>query len=132
MVVDLAIHFLSVALSQKPVSKTFMFLRSFVYHIPSPVAGFLILVAAVIFRYDFGTFLSSKPLSRFQEARCLLKSNYVLMEISRPLSECDMCRNVTGPLILQDPSKFREAAYESTPIIVKGAASMKPHSICRE
>ena len=60
-----------------------------------------------------------------KDIRCVLRNNYILMEISRPVSECTMCQDVNGPIILYNPwINLANAAYTSTPILLKGAASM--------
>lgn len=38
--------------------------------------------------------------------RCFIPNNYVVWEATRPITNCDYCRNVKGPLIL--PNMTRE------------------------
>ena len=55
--------------------------------------------------------------------RCALANNYFVMEMSRPVTDCDICRNVKDFVILDNPSKeeFARYAYTGQPIVVRGA-----------
>lgn len=45
------------------------------------------------------------------------------MEISRPITDCNICQRVDSVLILQNVTKdvFAQYAYSSRPLLVKGA-----------
>lgn len=60
----------------------------------------------------------------FQGTRCLLPNNYLIWEFTRPISNCDYCRDIETPLILPNLTKeeFRFYSYSSRPMIVKNAA----------
>ena len=62
---------------------------------------------------------------QLNETPCLLRNNYVLMEATRPLTECHTCTHIDGPTVLYNPTRqqFANIAYSSTPVLVKGAAS---------
>ncbi|XP_038223513.1 uncharacterized protein LOC119840825 isoform X2 [Zerene cesonia] len=76
-------------------------------------------VAAVLLSIVFSIF----TVDIFISARCLLPSNYLVWEATRPLANCSYCINVTKPIILRNVtrSKFDKYAYSSKPIIVKNA-----------
>ncbi|KAL0871768.1 hypothetical protein ABMA27_004266 [Loxostege sticticalis] len=62
----------------------------------------------------------------FSEAgRCLLPSNYLVWEATRPLADCAYCVNVTKPIVLWNVTRhsFARYAYSSKPIIVKKSIS---------
>ncbi|XP_043284275.1 uncharacterized protein [Venturia canescens] len=61
----------------------------------------------------------------FLERRCLVGNNYLVWELTRPVSSCDFCRDVDAALVLPNVtrSQFQGNAYSSRPIIVKSAAS---------
>ncbi|CAG4962668.1 unnamed protein product [Colias eurytheme] len=77
-------------------------------------AVFALLVSIVFSIFTVDTFVS---------ARCLLPSNYLVWEATRPLANCSYCINVTKPIILHNVtrSKFDKYAYSSKPMIVKNA-----------
>ncbi|XP_065083067.1 uncharacterized protein LOC135705324 [Ochlerotatus camptorhynchus] len=60
--------------------------------------------------------------------RCIVPNNYLVWEATRPLSDCDFCRGVQGPIILSNLSReqFKPYAYSSRPIIIKNAISHWP------
>lgn len=55
--------------------------------------------------------------------RCIIPNNYFLWEGTRPISDCQYCRDVESPIILYNISRndFRSYAYSSKPIVVKSA-----------
>ncbi|XP_028178337.1 uncharacterized protein LOC114365848 [Ostrinia furnacalis] len=57
--------------------------------------------------------------------RCLLPSNYLVWEASRPLADCAYCENITKPVVLRNVTRrsFAAYTYSSKPIIVKNAVS---------
>ncbi|XP_026737837.1 uncharacterized protein LOC113501050 [Trichoplusia ni] len=67
--------------------------------------------------------LSVNFLNSILSARCLLPSNYLVWEATRPLADCCYCENVTKPIILWNVTRqnFEEYAYMRRPIIVKNA-----------
>lgn len=92
--------------------------------------GLSILAVAITFGNDFVQLFLSSLFYHFKEVRCVLKNNYALMEISRPMSECTMCQDVSGPIVLLNEAegnteRFSHHAYSSVPILIKGAASNK-------
>ena len=101
--------------------------------------GLSILAVAVTFGNEFVQLFFSSLLYHFKDVRCVLKNNYALMEISRPVSECSMCQDVIGPIELlieaEYTKKVSHHAYSSVPILIKGAASqysltLNPTSDC--
>jgi len=75
-----------------------------------------------IFNKHFNIYMN--VIKTFQESRCLLPNNYLVWEFTRPISNCDYCRDVEAPLILLNLTKeeFRVYSYLSRPMIVKNAA----------
>ena len=64
---------------------------------------------------------------KLSETPCLLRNNYLLMEATRPLTECHLCRHIDGPIIFRKaPSQreFAQVAYSSRPVLVKAAAGI--------
>jgi hypothetical protein len=59
----------------------------------------------------------------FIASRCAVANNYFVMEITRPVTNCDICRNVTQFLILENATKeeFAKHAYTGQPILVRGS-----------
>lgn len=62
--------------------------------------------------------------------RCLIPNNYFIWEFTRPVSNCDYCRNIDAALILPNLTKdeFKPYAYSSRPIVIKNAAKDWPAS----
>ncbi|EAA05078.4 AGAP011086-PA, partial [Anopheles gambiae str. PEST] len=60
--------------------------------------------------------------------RCIVPNNYLIWEATRPVSNCDFCRGVDRPIILQNLTReeFHPYAYSSRPIIIKRAVSHWP------
>jgi len=75
-----------------------------------------------IFNRHFNIYMN--VIKTFQERRCLLPNNYLVWEFTRPISNCDYCRDIEAPLILPNLTKeeFRIYSYLSRPMIVKNAA----------
>ncbi|XP_035445172.2 uncharacterized protein LOC118272653 [Spodoptera frugiperda] len=68
--------------------------------------------------------LSVSYVNSILSARCLLPSNYLVWEATRPLADCAYCENVTKPIILWNVTRQEFAnyyAYTPGPIIVKNA-----------
>ena len=60
------------------------------------------------------------------EQRCLVANNFLLMEASRPLTDCSsVCAGVAGATELRAPKReaFAALAYASRPVVVRGAAA---------
>ncbi|XP_054159823.1 uncharacterized protein LOC128958033 [Oppia nitens] len=57
-------------------------------------------------------------------SRCALYNNYFVMEMTRPPTNCDICRNVNQFLVLENITKdeFAKYAYNGQPIVVRGAS----------
>lgn len=70
-------------------------------------------------------FISVSMVNYLLSTRCLLPSNYLVWEATRPLADCRYCDNVTKPIILRNVSReqFNEYAYSPKPIIVKNGIS---------
>ena len=64
-----------------------------------------------------------KQWDHLMSSRCALNNNYFVMEMTRPVTNCQICRNVTQFVILNNPSKaeFAKYAYTGQPILVRGA-----------
>jgi hypothetical protein len=60
--------------------------------------------------------------------RCIVPNNYLIWEATRPISDCDFCRGLKKPLILQNLTReeFLPYAYSSQPIIIKNAIKNWP------
>lgn len=60
--------------------------------------------------------------------RCLLPNNYLIWEATRPETDCSMCKDVKTVLVFGNISRdeFRNYAYSSRPMLVKGAAMHWP------
>jgi len=56
--------------------------------------------------------------------RCLLPNNYFIWEATRPETDCSMCKDVRSVLTFENITRdeFRNYAYSSRPMLVKGAA----------
>lgn len=76
-------------------------------------------ICAIFSKYFYTNLIKS-----FQDTRCLLPSNYLVWEFTRPISNCDYCRGIDAPLILPNLTKeeFRAYSYSSQPMIIKDAA----------
>jgi len=73
----------------------------------------------------FNRYLYTNIIKSFQGTRCLLPNNYLIWEFTRPMSNCDYCRDIEAPLILPSnltKEEFRFYSYSSRPMIVKKAA----------
>lgn len=57
------------------------------------VASFIVVVISLYF------------VNSILSARCLLPSNYLVWEATRPLADCAYCANVTKPIILRNISR---------------------------
>ncbi|EDW79298.1 uncharacterized protein Dwil_GK25450 [Drosophila willistoni] len=80
---------------------------------------FFIMVATPVF-YEIISFLLG--------VRCFLPNNSLVWEATRPISDCEFCKGVKGPLILSNLTReeFAPYAYSSLPIIVKQAVAHWP------
>ncbi|KAG1669287.1 F-box protein [Nymphon striatum] len=58
-------------------------------------------------------------------SRCALKNNFVLMELSRPATDCRICEGVTAVLVLHNATQetFLKHAYSSRPMLVTGTTT---------
>lgn len=79
----------------------------------------LIFVLLILFLLPWILFV----LNNFMSARCLVPSNYLIWEATRPLANCAYCENVTKPIVLYNVTRheFNKYAYSTGPIIVKNA-----------
>ncbi|KAK2584936.1 hypothetical protein KPH14_002530 [Odynerus spinipes] len=87
--------------------------------------AFIILLLSTIYALLVKYSYIDNVRKNFYEARCFVPSNYFIWEFTRPISNCDYCRNVDKPIILSNVTKeeFKLYAYSSQPIIIKNAAS---------
>lgn len=71
----------------------------------------------------FNRYFYTNIIKSFQGTRCLLPNNYLIWEFTRPITNCDYCRDVEAPLILPNLTKeeFRFYSYSSRPMIIKAA-----------
>ncbi|KAL0104045.1 hypothetical protein PUN28_017027 [Cardiocondyla obscurior] len=88
----------------------------------------LVMLLVSLFCGVFYNYYCTSIVKSFQETRCLLPNNYLVWELTRPLTNCDYCRNVDAPLILPNLTKdeFRFYSYSSRPMIIKNAANDWP------
>lgn len=72
----------------------------------------------------FNRYFYTNIIKSFQGTRCLLPNNYLVWEFTRPIMNCDYCRDVEEPLILPNLTKeeFWFYSYSSRPMIIKNAA----------
>lgn len=85
----------------------------------------LLVMLFVPFLYGiFNKYFYTNIIKSFQGTRCLLPNNYLVWEFTRPIMNCDYCRDVEGPLILPNLTKeeFYFYSYSSRPMIIKNAA----------
>lgn len=62
---------------------------------------------------------------KLSEHGCAVWNNFVIMELSRPATNCDMCKDVTDVLVFHNVTKenFSKYAYSSRPMLVTGATT---------
>lgn len=79
---------------------------------------------AFIFVFVFFAILYQKW-DNLLDKRCAIANNYFVMEVSRPVTNCEICRNVSSVIVLQNPSKetFEKYAYTGQPLLVRGATA---------
>ncbi|XP_030385586.1 uncharacterized protein LOC115632530 [Scaptodrosophila lebanonensis] len=60
--------------------------------------------------------------------RCFLPNNNLVWEATRPISDCQFCKGIKGPLILRNLTReeFTPYAYSSLPIIMKQSVAHWP------
>lgn len=58
----------------------------------------------------------------FSLSRCIIDNNYFLMEMTRPIADCKICKDVENFIVLENVSKeeFSLYAYLGHPLLVKG------------
>lgn len=58
----------------------------------------------------------------FSLSRCVIENNYFLMEVTRPIADCKICKNVENFIVLQNVTKeeFAVYAYLGQPLLVHG------------
>jgi hypothetical protein len=89
-------------------------------------SGFMVaatLVGVVLFSILLKTIFDSIMKSTLG-TRCLLPNNYFIWEATRPETNCSMCQDVKSVLVFGNITRdeFRNYAYSSRPMLVKGAA----------
>lgn len=82
--------------------------------VQSMFAVFVLLLAMIYHRWD-----------QLLTSRCAITNNYLVMEVTRPVTNCEICKNVNSFLILNNPSKelFSKYAYTGQPMVVKGSTT---------
>ncbi|TGZ46005.1 uncharacterized protein [Temnothorax longispinosus] len=88
----------------------------------------LVLLFVPVLYGIFNRYFNTNVIKSFQGTRCLLPNNYLVWEFTRPLTNCDYCRDIEAPLILPNLTKeeFRTYSYSSRPMIIKKAACTWP------
>lgn len=63
--------------------------------------------------------------SELFKSRCAVPNNYLVMEITRPLTDCKICRGVDSVIVFENVTKatFAKYAYSGKPMLVKGATN---------
>lgn len=61
----------------------------------------------------------------FSLSRCIVENNYFVMEITRPITDCKICKNIESFTVLENVTKneFAHYAYLGHPLLVKGGCS---------
>ncbi|XP_076326465.1 uncharacterized protein LOC143233751 isoform X2 [Tachypleus tridentatus] len=74
--------------------------------------AFLALLVAVIFQNRV-----------IFKSQCAVLNNYIVMEVTRPITDCNICKDVNSVIVLQNVTKemFAKYAYMSRPVLVKYA-----------
>ncbi|XP_013786777.1 F-box protein At1g78280-like [Limulus polyphemus] len=74
--------------------------------------AFLALLVAVIFQ--------NRDIFKSQ---CAVLNNYIVMEVTRPVTDCNICKDVDSVVVLQNITReiFAKYAYMSRPVLVKDA-----------
>ncbi|XP_078051106.1 uncharacterized protein LOC144477302 [Augochlora pura] len=103
--------------------------KSSVFHYLCSKKVFLVLFAP-IFCTIFLKYLYIDIVKSVRGTRCLVSNNYLIWEFTRPISNCDYCKDVTTALILPNLTReeFEEYAYSSRPMVIKNAAGNWPAS----
>ncbi|XP_023231587.1 uncharacterized protein LOC111631561 [Centruroides sculpturatus] len=59
------------------------------------------------------------------KSRCAVPNNYLVMEITRPLTDCKICRDVDRVIVFENVTKatFAKYAYSGKPMLVRGATT---------
>ncbi|XP_044268982.1 uncharacterized protein LOC123014135 isoform X2 [Tribolium madens] len=83
--------------------------------------AFLLLALLLATSYEYGLFTSA--INYFLGVRCIVPNNYFVWEATRPVSNCNFCKDVNEPLVLKNVTReeFAPYAYSSRPIIIKQA-----------
>ncbi len=82
-------------------------------------------VAVLVASLLLADWRSSDWWRRFEEKPCLLRNNYLLMEITRPVHDCDACRETRAPLVFErPPGADAFDAFSTQPALFKGAAGV--------
>lgn len=85
---------------------------------------FIATVATAVF---LGMYFGALPFDRITKTvrsyRCALQNNFFIMEATRPLTDCSICKGVNSVLVLENVTReeFAKVAYSSRPMLVKGA-----------
>ncbi|XP_054720338.1 uncharacterized protein LOC129229979 [Uloborus diversus] len=61
----------------------------------------------------------------FSLNRCIIENNYFIMEMTRPITDCNICKNIDSFSILENVTKqqFSKYAYLGHPLLIKGGCS---------
>ncbi|XP_043251370.1 uncharacterized protein LOC122396775 [Colletes gigas] len=89
------------------------------------LAFFMPILCSMLFKYVYIDVIKS-----IRGTRCLIPNNYFIWEFTRPIANCNYCRNVTAALILPNLTReeFKQYAYSSQPMVIKNAAGHWPAS----
>lgn len=79
--------------------------------------GILVLILALLFENR----------DRF-ESRCAIRNNYLVMEMTRPVTNCEICRDAKEVVVLENVTRagFDRYAYAGRPVLVKKAVNDWP------
>lgn len=61
----------------------------------------------------------------FSLNRCIIENNYLVMEVTRPITNCKICKDIDSFTVLENVTKaeFSKYAYLGHPLIVRGGCS---------
>lgn len=65
------------------------------------IVGLIILVLSIFLTFP----LLSRGLANFLGIRCIVPNNYIVWEATRPITDCNYCKTIDGPLILSNISR---------------------------
>lgn len=80
-----------------------------------------LLLAWLLATYEYG--LLTSAINYLLGVRCIVPNNYFVWEATRPVSDCNFCKEITKPLVLKNVTReeFAPYTYSSKPIVIKQA-----------